>query len=237
MIKAVIFDFGGTLDTNGIHWSEKFRMTYEEARLNIKPEDFNEAYVKAEPKMYETVLENDDLFATIQKQSYLQLVYLVENKGYKFYNSPGVVATDISMRCCNYVNKCIANVIPLLEEFKDRIKYSLVSNFYGNIKSVLRSLDIDNYFDSIIDSTTVNIRKPDARIFSLALSELKIKAEHTIAVGDSYERDILPAKNLGCKTAWLNVQSWTMPKDISAADFIMKDIKDLRNIINKLNID
>lgn len=236
MIEAVIFDFGGTLDTNGIHWSEKFRMTYEEARLNIKPEDFNEAYVKAEPKMYETVLEDDDLFTTLQKQSYLQLTYLIENKGYKFYNSPGVVATDISMRCCSYVNKCIADVIPLLEEFKGKIKYSLVSNFYGNIKSVLRSLDIDNYFDSIIDSTTVNIRKPDERIFSLVLSELKTEAEHTISVGDSYDRDIVPSKKLGCKTAWLNVQSWTIPEDTSAADFIMKDIKDLSNIIHKLNI-
>lgn len=237
MIEAVIFDFGGTLDTNGIHWSEKFRMTYDEAKLNIKPEDFNEAYVKAEPKMYETVLEDDDMFTTLQKQSYLQLEYLVENKDYKFYNSPGVVATDISMRCCNYVNKCIAEAIPLLEEFKGKIKYSIVSNFYGNIKSVLRSLEINNYFDSIIDSTTVNIRKPDEGIFRLALSELKVKAEHTIAVGDSYDKDILPAKKLGCKTAWLNVQSWTKPEDISAADFIIKDFKELKNIINKFNFD
>ena len=237
MIEALIFDFGGTLDTNGIHWSEQFRMTYEKAGLGIDINDFNEAYVKAEPKMYETVLESDDLFSTLQKQSYLQLSYLTEKKGYKFYNSPGVVASDISETCCKYVVKCINDAVSVLDNFKGKIKYSLVSNFYGNIKSVLKSLNIDKYFDSIIDSTTVRIRKPDERIFKLALDELNTKAENTLAVGDSYERDIAPAKKLGCKTAWLNVQSWTQPDDISAADFIIKDIKELNNIINKLNID
>lgn len=237
MIKAVIFDFGGTIDTNGIHWSEKFRLTYEKANLNIKPEDFNEAYVKAEPKMYETVIEDDDLFITLQKQSYLQLEYLVKNKNYKFYNSPGVVASDIAETCCKEVVKCVEEAKIVLNEFKDKLKYSLVSNFYGNIKSVLYSLDIDNYFSSIIDSTKVNIRKPDKRIFELALKELETNAEDTLAVGDSYDRDIVPAKLLGCKTAWLNVQSWTQPEDISKADFIINDIKDLKDIINKLSND
>lgn len=237
MLEAVIFDFGGTLDTNGIHWSEQFRMTYDKAKLGINIDDFNEAYVKAEPKMYETVLEDDDLFSTLQKQSYLQLSYLTENKGYKFYNSPGVVASDISGTCCKYVVKCINKAVTVLDAFKGKIKYSIVSNFYGNIKSVLQSLDIADYFDSIIDSTTVNIRKPDERIFSLALDELNAKAENTLAVGDSYDKDIAPAKKLGCKTAWLNVQSWTKPEDISLADFIIKDFKELKNIINKLNID
>ncbi len=237
MIEAVIFDFGGTLDTNGIHWSEQFRMTYESANLNINKDDFNEAYVKAEPKMYETVLKDDDLFSTLQKQSYLQLNYLVENKGYKFYNSPGVVASDIAETCCRYVVKCIGQATEILDEYKGKLKYSVVSNFYGNIKSVLKSLNIEHYFDSIIDSTTVNVRKPDERIFSLALEELNVKAENTLAVGDSYDRDIAPAKKLGCKTVWLNVQSWTKPSDIPAADFTIKDFKELKNIIDKLNID
>jgi len=237
MIEAIIFDFGGTLDTNGIHWSEQFRMSYEKAKLNINLDDFNEAYVKAEPKMYETVLENDDLFSTLQKQSYLQLNYLVENKGYKFYNSPGVIASDIADTNCRYVVKCINEAVKVLDNFKDKIKYSVVSNFYGNIKSVLQSLNIDDYFDSIIDSTIVKIRKPDVRIFSLALDQLNVKAENTLAVGDSYERDIIPAKKLGCKTAWLNVQSWAQPENTSAVDFIIKDFKELKNIINKLNID
>ena len=237
MIKAVIFDFGGTIDTNGIHWSEKFRLTYEKAKLNIKTDDFNEAYVNAEPKMYRTVLEDDDLFITLQKQSYLQLEYLVKNKDYKFYNSPGVVASDIAETCCKDVVNCVEEVKIVLNEFKDKLKFSLVSNFYGNIKSVLKSLNIDNYFVSIIDSTKVNIRKPDKRIFELAIKELNVKAENTLAVGDSYERDIMPAKLLGCKTVWINVQSWTQPDDTSNADFIIKDIKDLKNIINKLNND
>jgi len=235
MTEAVIFDFGGTLDTNGIHWSEQFRMSYDKANLNIDPDDFNEAYVNAEPVMYKTVTEEDNLYSTLQKQSYLQLNYLVEKKGYNFYNSPGVVASDIAETNCKYVVKCIDQAVKVLDLFKDRLKYSVVSNFYGNIKSVLKSLNIEDYFQSIIDSTTVGIRKPDEKIFALALKELKVKADNALVVGDSYNRDIVPAKTLGCKTVWLKVKSWTDTKDTSAADFIIKDFKELKNIINKLN--
>jgi len=49
----------------------------------------------------------------------------------------------------------------------------------------------------------VGLKKPDPKLFGLALERLKLPAESVAFVGDSFERDILPAKALGMQTFWL----------------------------------
>ncbi len=234
-MKAVLFDFGGTLDTNGIHWSEKFRTAYDEANLKISLEDFNDAYVKAEPQMYVEVKREDDFFTTIKKQAYLQLNYLEKDKNYSFPGTAVESSKFVAEKCYKDVLEVIKSVKnPLTELKKNGFKLGVVSNFYGNLETSLKSLEIAHFFDVLVDSTLVTIRKPDPKIFEIAINNLKATNEKTVVVGDSYERDIKPAKMLNCKTIWLAVSSWTKPRETISADFIVKDIMEIKEIIHKL---
>lgn len=233
-MSAILFDFGGTLDTNGIHWSEKFRVAYEDAGLGIKLDDFNEAYVNAEPQMYVEVKKNDGFYTTLLKQSYLQLNYLEKNKNYNFTGGATGSSETITKNCYEDVLKNIKIVGHLLLSLSKNYKLGVVSNFYGNLEASLKSLKIDHYFDVLIDSTLAGVRKPDPEIFEIAINNLKVNPENTIVVGDSYERDIKPAKMLNCKTIWLDVSSWARPGENSSADFIIKNFVDIREIIYKL---
>lgn len=235
MIEAVLFDFGGTLDTNGIHWSEMFRNAYEKANLGITAKDFNEAYVNAEPMMYKQIQSNDNFFDTIRTQSFLQLKYLEENKSYNFPAGSSDISKLIAKDCYNDVLKTIKSVVQLLPPLEKNYKLGVVSNFYGNLESALKSLEIARFFEVMIDSTIAGIRKPDPAIFEIAIKKLNVSPENIISVGDSYERDIEPAKMLGCKTIWLNVRSWTQPGDVGSADFIVKNIVEIKEIIYKLS--
>ena len=235
MNKAILFDFGGTLDTNGIHWSEKFRTAYNEANLGIQLDDFNEAYINAEPQMYTEVKRNDDFFTTIQKQAYLQLNYLEKNNNYSFPSSAAEFSKIIAEKCYKEVLEVTKSVKNLLTELKKKdFKLGVVSNFYGNLESSLKSLEIAHFFDVLIDSTLVDVRKPDPKIFEIAINNLKATPEKTAVVGDSYERDVKPAKTFNCKTIWLDVSSWTKPEETNSADFIVKDIMEIKEIIHKL---
>ena len=234
-MKAILFDFGGTLDTNGIHWSEKFRIIYNEANLKIKLDDFNEAYVNAEPQMYKEVKRNDDFFTTIQKQAFLQLNYLEKNKNYSFPGTAAESSKKIAENCYNDVLTVVNKVKKILPVLKKDFKLGVVSNFYGNLESALKGLSILEYFDVLVDSTLAKITKPDPAIFRLAIEKLNIHPNEAIIVGDSYERDIKPAKSLSCKTIWLDVSSWTKPKETTNADFIVKDIMEIKEIIYKLS--
>ena len=85
----------------------------------------------------------------------------------------------------------------------------LVSNFYGNISVVLGEFGFDGLFQTVIESAVVGIRKPDPRIFLLGVEALGLKAEEVSVVGDSLEKDIIPAHKAGCRTVWLSGEGWT----------------------------
>ena len=56
--------------------------------------------------------------------------------------------------------------------------------------------------------TAEGIRKPDPRLFEIALDRLGLQPQETMVVGDSLKNDILPAHSLGCATAWLQGEGW-----------------------------
>ena len=47
-VKGIIFDYGGTIDTNGIHWAEVIWEQYIKTSVNIGKELFRQAYVHGE---------------------------------------------------------------------------------------------------------------------------------------------------------------------------------------------
>ena len=47
-IKGIIFDYGGTIDTNGTHWGEVIWDAYQVTGVNVSKELFREAYIHGE---------------------------------------------------------------------------------------------------------------------------------------------------------------------------------------------
>ena len=48
MIQAIIFDYGGTIDTDSLHWSEVLWKGYKHASIPVSKEEFRTSYVVAE---------------------------------------------------------------------------------------------------------------------------------------------------------------------------------------------
>ena len=227
-METVLFDFGGTLDTNGVHWSEKFWEIYQKFHIPVTKKDYEEAYLAAEKRMNELVKKEDDMITTLSNQVNLQLEYLHKYKRLDEYLHP---ADAIKNSCYLDVIETMKAADNILRQLKGNYKLGIVSNYYGNLDSVLKSLSIDKYFDTIIDSKIVNVSKPDPNIFQLALYWLNTTPEDAFVVGDSYDRDIIPAKKLGCKTIWLNGKSWNKPAETKDADIIINSINNLADII------
>jgi len=77
-------------------------------------------------------------------------------------------------------------------------KLALVSNFDHppHVHSVLSKLGLTPYFDSVVISAEVGVKKPDPRIFDAALEQTGIKPEEVIYVGDT-EDDTKAARAAG----------------------------------------
>ena len=76
----------------------------------------------------------------------------------------------------------------------------LVTNFYGNMHTVLAEFGLDQLFKDVIESAVVEVRKPDPQIFRLGVASLGLEPRETVMIGDSPDKDILPAQSIGCQT-------------------------------------
>jgi HAD superfamily hydrolase (TIGR01549 family) len=92
---------------------------------------------------------------------------------------------------------------PLLEKLsKRRIKLGIISNVSSHDVAVeiLRKVGLLEYFDTIVTSAFVGIRKPDPGIFLYALMQFKLQPREAIIVGDSEGHDVWGGTITGMKT-------------------------------------
>lgn len=78
----------------------------------------------------------------------------------------------------------------------------------------LKQLLLDDYFDTIVCSSEIVFRKPDAAMFEVALRALNVAPEQAMFIGDDYHADVIGAKNLGMMTVWLNPNRQPIPGEI-----------------------
>ncbi|OUR76016.1 hypothetical protein A9Q77_03850, partial [Marinomonas sp. 42_23_T18] len=71
-------------------------------------------------------------------------------------------------------------------------------------RNKIEALGLANYFDVIVTSGELGVKKPNPLIFNTALEQLGAQAKECIFIGDSLTADMLPAKQLGMKTVWVN---------------------------------
>ena len=224
-MRAVLFDFGGTIDTDGVHWSEKFWEYYERFHVPVKKDGFERAFVASERELSEIpVLRRATFYDTLRKQLLLQ------------FKSLGLNARDGVMKsildaCYADVDATVRRAKPLLEKLSMRYRLGIVSNFYGNMETVCQEFELYRSFNTVVDSVVVGLRKPDPAIWSLALKNLGVRPQDAWVVGDSYERDIVPAKQLGCKTIWLKGKSWITPSSSEAADYTVSKLSEIETIL------
>lgn len=207
-IKGFIFDYGGTLDTRGNHWGKVLWHGYERTGVPVGEQDFRDAYVYGERTLATSpIVKPDFTFRdTLQAKIRLQLQWLEENRNLGDAAKYLERILDDVYQQTKETTKESAQVVG---ELAQRFPLVLVSNFYGNISTVLREFGLDHLFGDIIESAVVGIRKPDARIFALGVERLGLKAEEVAVVGDSYDKDILPSHSIGCHTIWFKGEGWT----------------------------
>ena len=59
-VKGVIFDYGGTIDTNSRHWAEVLWSKYEEFQVQVDKASFREAYVHGDRTLARVPLVQPD---------------------------------------------------------------------------------------------------------------------------------------------------------------------------------
>jgi HAD superfamily hydrolase (TIGR01549 family) len=195
-LRALLFDYGGTLDGAGSHWLDRFLAFYREAGLDLSFEQFRGAFDHATRCAYaDPQVAALDLEATVDFHIRHHLEFL------------DLTTTDVAARVRRaFVTQCRRDLEEsrrILERLRQRASLGVISNFYGNLERLLRDAGIAPLLAVIVDSARVGVSKPDPAIFALALQRLGCLPQEAMYVGDSFDKDMVGAHAAGLRTAWL----------------------------------
>lgn len=227
VIKGVLFDFGGCLDSDGIHSRELFFNCFEQvdALGALTWDEFQEGYTFSDQLMIlNGLIEKADL----QEMNRLMCHYICEKLSIPqdFVHS---VSDQITRFQTNYLNRNR----DVLYELSQNYKLGIISNFSGNLEVVLKEFSLDLYFDFVLDSYHVGDTKPSEKIFKVAVEKTQCRPSELIMVGDNPLRDIIPAGNLGMKTILIRSEKsrYIKSEDCHSADMIINSLLELPSMI------
>lgn len=186
--KAVIFDLFETLITEWGH--KKYTKNEMCADLGIERAEFDTYWDEKALDQYEGKITYED-----------SLVYVCEKCG-KVVDE-ATIANILDKRiktkavCFEYVQP---EVFQLLKTLRDMgLQIAIVSNCSSEEVKVLKDSEIYKYFDEVILSYEVHMKKPDPCIYEEAAKRLGVEVEECIFVGDGGSNELVGARNVGMK--------------------------------------
>ncbi|MDD5559144.1 HAD family hydrolase [Candidatus Methylomirabilis sp.] len=193
--KAVLFDFGGTLDADGITWKDRFYPLYLAEHVEVDWDRYERAYYVGDDALVARRLSS----CSFRESLLLQITGVLE--------ALDVADSGLASRLCDRflqdsLDKIRSN-LAILQELSARFRLGIISNFYGNLERVCLESGLAPLMSVLVDSACVGFIKPDPRIFQIALTQLQLDPREAVFVGDSLPRDMEGAKRLGMPHIWL----------------------------------
>ena len=129
-----------------------------------------------------------------------------------------------------------ADAKPCLDGLKANYRLGLVTNGPCDLQCAkLEASGFRDYFGAVAISREVGVKKPDPRIFALALDRLGVMATDSAFVGDTPKSDIVGARAAGMKAVWLNRDNSPQPPGL-IPDATIAALTELPAAIARLNV-
>jgi putative hydrolase of the HAD superfamily len=191
---------------------------------NITAHRFIEAYKKINAEMWRAYRMNEISKEQLRRERFHQTMLL--------YNlDEPELALNINEK---YVSNCSSKP-HLIEGGKEMLellgkKYILhiITNGFSEAQMIkLKAAGIKSYFQEIIISDLLGIKKPDPKIFEHALTNSRADKNESLMIGDDYEADIIGAQNAGIDQVYFTPEIASRRK----ATFVINRLAELRDIL------
>jgi len=204
-IKQVYFDAGGTLLRPHPSVGAVYSRVAERHGSKISPEDLDHSFRTVWKKRAGLVHEGEKLTPSDEKRWWHETV----RRTFEPFGAPlnfGVFFEDLyyafaEPECWMLYPETRA----VLERLRtEGYRVSIISNWDSRLRTICEGLGIAQYFDHILVSAQVGAAKPHPEIFQAALKASAADPACSLHVGDSFEEDVLGARQAGLRALLLD---------------------------------
>lgn len=219
-IKHIFFDLDHTLWDFEANSKKTFSYIFKKNGLEIEFNDFIEVYQPINHRYWKLFRED--------KVSKAQLRYGRLREAFQAidFKSDDELIHLLSEEYITYLanhNALFENAIPVLEYLQPKYKMHIITNGFEEVQHrKLKNANLLPFFDKIITSEKVGVKKPNPRIFEYALDITGAVKGESVMIGDNFEADILGAKNMGMQVIFCKFNGESATEEVSSVDNLLE---------------
>jgi len=204
-IEHIFFDLDHTLWDFERNSALTFRKILPEAGVSLRFDDFIKTYIPINVqywKLYrEEKVSKSDLRYLRLKETFDSLKYNVSDEVIHH------LSEEYILQLPNF-NHLFEGTKELLKYLQPKYHLHIITNGFEEVQTLkMKKSGILNYFDQLITSESVGVKKPNSKVFHFALEKAGASMKHSIMIGDNLEADIQGALDVGMKAIHYNSEN------------------------------
>ncbi|AOW21779.1 YjjG family noncanonical pyrimidine nucleotidase [Urechidicola croceus] len=220
IIKHVFFDLDHTLWDFETNSAKTFEKIFKKNNINIKVDVFLN-YYRAINLTYWRLYRSDNI--SKEKLRYGRLKDTFDRLSYEITDNMIHTLSDEYIQVLPSFNHVFDGTFDILEYLKPKYQLHIITNGFSEVQQEkLSGSKIAKYFDKVITSESVDVKKPNPKIFQHALDISGANKTQSIMIGDSWEADFIGAKNFGMKAIFCNFDNEPVDESIMSVSNLLE---------------
>lgn len=224
-ITDIFFDLDHTLWDFDRNSGLAFAKIFEINNLSINYEEFLEVYSPINFQQWKWYREER---ITKEQLRYGRFKKTFDNMGFSVTDDIIDKLSDDYMDYLPQNNFLFDGTMELLDYLAPKYKMHIITNGFQDVQTTkMKRSGLEPYFKTMTTSESANVKKPNAKIFHLAMQKAGVTADKSMMIGDTYEADIVGALNVGMDAICFNYHKQTLPLGIK----VVTKIPELRTLL------
>ena len=234
MKRALFFDLYGTLidirtDENDLWVYDTLSRYLSYHSVDIRPEELKKVYFG---EIEQSLRQSRQMYPEIDVYKiFFKIMYKYGNRRY----SKSIVV-DITMLFRSLTMRhfgVFARLYDVLASINEKYKTGLISDAqWVFAEPEMQMLGLDRFFKLCILSSRFGFKKPDTRMFTLAMERQGVTPEESVYIGDNPRKDLIGAKNAGMK--FILFRSECKSYNGFQPDGCFYDYSELENVLHEI---
>ncbi|WP_158841393.1 YjjG family noncanonical pyrimidine nucleotidase [Polaribacter sp. L3A8] len=222
-IQHVFFDLDHTLWDFEKNSDLTFQKIFIKNDISLEVDTFLKVYKPLNLQYWklfseEKVTKNELRYGRL-KDTFIALNYKVSDD----------LIDDIAIKYLEYLpdfNHLFDGTFEILDYLKDKYQLHIITNGFDEVQhKKMKSSNIYHYFDKIITSESVGVKKPNLKVFNYALDIAKANKNNSIMIGDNLDADIKGALNAGMQAIHCNFDNKILSNSLVTSVTSLLEIK------------